>query len=81
MFTRSTSISKEKPSSSLNLNSYEFFEAMSKDDENKVRTFLNDPNNKIWQLKDENNNTALHFSVQKNNYELSKFIIDQAKKD
>ena len=80
MFTRSTSISKEKPSSSLNLNSYEFFEAMSKDDENKVRNFLNDPNNKIWQLKDENNNTALHFSVQKNNYELSKFIIDQAKK-
>lgn len=80
MFTRSTSIIKEKPSSSLNLHSYEFFEALGKNDENKVRSFLNDPNLKAWQLKDENDNTALHFSVQKDNYELSKFIIEEIKK-
>lgn len=80
MFARSTSIVKESPSNNLNLNSYEFFEALNKDEIEKVKSFFYDPSIKIWQLKDENNYTALHFSVLKNNYELTQFIIEQLKK-
>ena len=39
MFTRSTSITKESQSNSLDLNSYEFFEALSKGDFNKAKPF------------------------------------------
>ena len=80
MFARSISIAKESPSNNLNLNSFEFFEAINKGDIEKVRTFFYDPNFKIWQIKDENNNTALHFSVINNNYDLTVLIIDQLKK-
>ena len=80
MFARSTSIVKESPSNNLNLNSFEFFEALNKDEVEKVKSFFYDPSIKIWQLKDENNYTALHFSVLKNNYELTQFIIEQLKK-
>ena len=61
MFARSISISKESTSNNINLNSDEFFEAINKGDIEKVKTFFYDPNFKIWQLKDENNYTALHF--------------------
>ena len=80
MFTRSTSIVKENPTNNLNLNSFELFEALSKDDVEKVKSFFYDPSLKIWQLKDENNFTALHFSVLKNNYDLTLFIIEEVKK-
>ena len=71
MFTRSTSIVKGNPTDNLNLNSFELFEALSKNDVEKVKSFFYDPSLKIWQLKDENSFTALHFSVSKNNYDLT----------
>ena len=80
MFTRSTSIVKENPTNNLNLNSFELFEALNKDDVEKVKSFFYDPSLKILQLKDENNFTALHFSVLKNNYDLTLFIIEEVKK-
>ena len=80
MFTRTASISKESPSNNLDLNSFEFFDALSKGDIEKVRTFFYDPNFKIWQIKDENNFTPLHYSVLNNNYDLTILIIDQLKK-
>ena len=80
MFTRTASISKESPSNNLDLNSFEFFDALSKGDIEKVRTFFYDPNFKIWQIKDENNYTALHHSVLKNNYDLTVLILEQLKK-
>ena len=80
MFTRSTSIVKGHPTDNLNLNSFEFFEALSKNDVEKVKSFFYDPSLKIWELKDENNFTALHFSVLKNNYDLTLFIIEEVKK-
>ena len=80
MFARSISISKESTSNNINLNSDEFFEAINKGDIEKVKTFFYDPNFKIWQLKDENNYTALHFSVLNNNYELTEVLIEQLKK-
>ena len=42
MFARSTSIVKESPSNNLNLNSFEFFEALSKDEVEKVKSFFYD---------------------------------------
>ena len=80
MFTRSTSISKESPSNNLDLNSFELFEAISKGDTNKAKPFFYDPNIKIWNLKDENGNTVLHYSVLNNDFEFTKFIIEELKK-
>ena len=80
MFTRSGSISKESPSNNLNLNSFEFFEALNKGEIEKVKSFFYDPSIKIWLFKDENNYTALHFSVLKNNFDLTIFIIEELKK-
>ena len=80
MFARNNSIAQESPSNNLNLNSFEFFDAINKGDIEKVRTFFYDPNFKIWQIKDENNFTPLHYSVLNNNYDLTILIIDQLKK-
>ena len=80
MFARNASISNEDTSNHINLNSDEFFDALNKNDVEKVKLFFMDPGFKVWQLKDENNYTALHFSVLKNNYELTLFIIDELKK-
>ena len=80
MFARSTSIKKESHSNSLDLNSYELFEALSKGDFNKAKPFFHDPNIKIWQLKDENGYTALHYAVLNNDFEFTKFTIDELKK-
>ena len=80
MFARNASISNEDTSNHINLNSDEFFDALNKNDVEKVKSFFMDPGFKVWQLKDENNYTALHFSVLKNNYELTLFIIDELKK-
>ena len=80
MFARNASMSNEDSSNHFNLNSDEFFDALNKNDENKVKSFFMDPSFKVWHLKDENNYTALHFSVLKSNYDLTVFIIDELKK-
>ena len=64
----------------LSLNSYEFFETIKTGDIEKCRQFFYNPNLKAWELKDENNYTALHFSTFKNNYELTKLILEEIKK-
>ena len=64
----------------LSLNSYQFFETIKTGDIEKCRQFFYNPNLKAWELKDENNYTALHFSTFKNNYELTKLILEEIKK-
>ena len=64
----------------LSLNSYEFFEAIKSGEIEKCRQFFYNPNIKAWELKDENNYTALHFSVFKNNYDLTLLILEEIKK-
>ena len=81
MFARRYSETSNYSSHSfLNLNKSEFMDALNKDEFQKINNFLEDPNIKIWQIKDENGYTALHRLVFKNNYELSSQIIDNVKK-
>ena len=80
MFSRGLSISKEPESKDLSLTSIEFFDAMNSDDIDRVKTYLRNPDLKVWQIKDENGYTALHLAAFKNNLELTSLIIGEAKK-
>ena len=60
------------------INSLELLEAINQNDIDKVKSYI--PSINVWQIKDENGNTPLHYSVYKNNYELTTLIIEEAKK-
>ena len=79
MFSRRfTSSSKGSSSFNLNVEASEFLEAINKNETEKAKSYLNSL--KIWQIKDENGLTPLHYSVFRNNYELTTTIIDEIKK-
>ena len=79
MFSRRlTSSSKGSTSMNQNNNTSEFFEAINKNDIEKAKSYIGSFN--MWEIKDENGLTPLHYSVFKNNYELSMVIIDEIKK-
>jgi len=81
MFSRISSVHHAfNQTKDLSLNSYEFFEAIKSGEIEKCRQFFYNPNIKAWELKDENNYTALHFSVFKNNYDLTLLILEEIKK-
>ena len=60
--------------------SHEFFEVIKSGDIEKCRQFFFDQNIKFWEIKNENDYTALHFSVFQNNYELTLLILEEVKK-
>jgi palmitoyltransferase len=81
MFTRRyTEISTTSANNFLNLNTIEILDLINNDEIQKIKSYLSDPNNRIWEIKDENGCTALHRSCFKNNYELTSLIINEAKK-
>ena len=81
MFSRISSVHHTfNQTKDLSLNSYEFFEAIKGGEIEKCRQFFYNPNIKAWELKDENNYTALHFSAFKNNYDLTLLILEEIKK-
>lgn len=81
MFSRISSVHHAlNQTKDLSLNSYEFFEAIKGGEIEKCRQFFYNPNIKAWELKDENNYTALHFSAFKNNYDLTLLILEEIKK-
>lgn len=80
MFIRNSSVIKKVQSNNLDLKSFDFFEALNRGDIEIVKSFFSDPDFKVWQLKDENDYTALHFSVLNNNEKLTDLIIQQLKK-
>ena len=81
MFSRISSVHHAlNQTKDLSLNSYEFFEAIKGGEIEKCRQFFYNPNIKVWELKDENNYTALHFSAFKNNYDLTLLILEEIKK-
>ena len=79
MFSRHLT-SSSKGSSSFNLNnaSSEFLEAINKNETEKAKSYISSLN--VWQIKDENGLTPLHYSVFKDNFELSTIIINEVKK-
>ena len=81
MYTRYSSIHrKSTKSKESNTNSSEFFKAIKEGDIEKCHQFFDDPNIKTWELKDENDYTVLHYSVFKNNYDLTTLILEEVKK-
>lgn len=77
---RNTEISKTSTVNIINLDKSGIFNAINSNDSQKIKLFLNNPNHKIWKIKDENGYTALHHLVFKNNYELSLLLIKEIKK-
>ena len=61
-------------------NSRDFFEAIKEGDLEKCQNILSEGAVKCWELIDEKNNTALHYSVFKNNYDLSLLVLEEVKK-
>ena len=61
-------------------NSRDFFEAIKEGDLEKCQNILSKGAVKCWELIDEKNNTALHYSVFKNNYDLSLLVLEEVKK-
>ena len=79
MFSRRlTSSSKGSSSFNLNVETSEFLEAINQNDIEKAKSYINSL--KIWQIKDENGLTPLHYSVFRNNYDLTTIIINEVKK-
>ena len=79
MFSRRlTSSSKGSSSFNLNVEASEFLEAINQNDIEKAKSYINSL--KIWQIKDENGLTPLHYSVFRNNYDLTTMIINEVKK-
>ena len=79
MFSRRlTSSSKGSSSFNLYVEASEFLEAINQNDIEKAKSYINSL--KIWQIKDENGLTPLHYSVFRNNYDLTTIIINEVKK-
>ena len=78
MFSRFRAKSSKNAYPSNNNESSEFFKAIKNNDIEKAKSYISSI--KIWEIKDENGLTPLHFSVFNNNYELTTLIISEIKK-
>ena len=63
-----------------NIKPTEFFEYIQQKNKDKIREYFQNPDYKIWQLKDENGYTILHKSVFNNDIEMTELIITEAKR-
>ena len=80
MFSRHhSSISQQSPSvNNLDADSSQFLEAIKNNDTEKAQSLISSLS--IWQIKEDNGSTPLHYSVINNNYELTTLIIEEVKK-
>ena len=62
------------------LNSHDFLEAIKAGDIEKCNKIISETDIRIWELTDEKNNTALHYSVFQNNYDLTLLVLEEVKK-
>ena len=78
MFSRDNS----KPNLAINNDEkfYILFQAVQNKDENKIIEYINNPDYKVWQIKDENEHTILHKSCFLDYSEISILIIKELKK-
>ena len=80
MFSRGTFSKRAKSVNKPKINPAEFFDSIKNNDTEKFQSFLENPDFILWEQKDENDFTALHYSVKANNYDLSKLIVEEVKK-
>ena len=59
---------------------YDLFQAVQNKDKNKIIEYINNPDYKVWQIKDENEYTILHKSCFLDYSEISILIIKELKK-
>ena len=80
MFTRSSNAEIQTKSINQNIKISELFEYIQSKNEDKIKDYFQDPNSKIWLLKDENGYTILHKSVFNCDMEMTDLIIKEAKR-
>ena len=80
MFSRDQSASSSMISTSEQITSEHFFDAIKQKNLAEVKRCFHDRNQKVWQLREENNSTALHRSVFMNSEPMTKLIIEELKK-
>ena len=79
MFSKNGSTNKE-PSQLSTVSVDHFFECVKKEKVEDLRNYFRDPNYKVWQLKEENDYTALHRAVFNNSEKITSLIIEELKK-
>ena len=79
MFSKNGSTNKE-PSQINTVSVDHFFECVKKEKVEDLRNYFRDPNYKVWQLKEENDYTALHRAVFNNSEKITSLIIEELKK-
>ena len=81
MFSRRlTTNTRDEVINDVDIKSSEIMDAIINDDKESIQHFMDDPNIKWSEIKDESGYTVLHRTVYKNNYDLSFLIIEKVKK-
>ena len=79
MFTRSSNAEAQTKLANQNVKIGELFEYIQSKNQEKIREYFQNPEFKIWQLKDENGYTILHKSAFNCDIEMTNLIIKEAK--
>ena len=80
MFTRSSNAEAQTKLANQNVKIGELFEYIQSKNQEKIREYFQNPEFKIWQLKDENGYTILHKSAFNCDIEMTNLIIKEAKR-
>ena len=80
MFTRSSYAEAQTKLANQNIKIGELFEYIQSKNQEKIREYSQNPEFKIWQLKDENGYTILHKSAFNCDIEMTNLIIKEAKR-
>ena len=80
MFSRSPAQDPNKQPPNLNIKTNELFQYITTHNLEKIQEYFSNFEYKIWQLKDENGYTSLHKSVFISDFETTKLLINETKK-
>ena len=80
MFARTSTAEIRTKSINQNLKTSEFFDYIQNKNEEKISEYFQNPDYKVWLLKDENGYTILHKSVFNVDIQITELIIKEAKR-
>ena len=80
MFARTSTAEIQTKSINQNLKTSEFFDYIQNKNEEKISEYFQNPDYKVWLLKDENGYTILHKSVFNVDIQITELIIKEAKR-